>query len=408
MNGLSSAQTVPEFPSAGMLPDADLWEHYRALGLSPEQATQHVERRRSGRQAVADNPLAPTKSTSPGTAALLGAGRGATSGFLDELVGALQAFRGPEPQNTAQRLFGAAGGRPLGPAFDPQQYAQTRDLGRELQSQAFAEHPAISIGGQAVGSYINPLNYLLGPATKGMGAVRQGIATGATLGAAQGAGEGTSGIDRLAQALQLAAGGAVIGGAGGVANKLWRALFRKAPSPKISEAAVRAQLAKLGFKPDEAEQAVGLWRQGGILPTPKPTPPPTLRPGETIVQTSPKGFEVTGTRATPTAPTTPTLAEMQGFPTNAPTKPMPDIGRGQTLPYYPRGGKVEQSFGAQPVTSGGPSPLIPQQLALLKQFLQGATPADLPGRLDVIRAIGIPLPPDAEAQLLQVLTKGAQ
>lgn len=413
---LSSAQTVPAFPGAASLSDADLWEHYRALGLSPDEAQKHVLRRRNARQAVADNPLPPIPTTSPEAAALLGASRTATSGFGDELAGALDALRGPPPQNLQQRLFGVLGGKDPGVAFDPTRYAGMRDVVREAQAQALAEHPVMTLASGAVGAYANPLNYVLGPATRFMGPIKQGATVGATLGAAQGAGEGTDALSRatgaLRDAVAGAATGAALGGPLGLAGKLWARIFGKAPPVKVSEAQVRAQLTKLGFKAEDIEQAVNIWRGGGLLPgTPKrlpappaPPPPPTVRPGETInpIPGQPRGLEVRGTRATPPVPTAPTILEMQ---TGQSSRVLPDIGGGKTLPYYPRGGLVEQSFGAPPATSPAvPGPVSAQgQLPIFADYLKGATPADLGTRLGTLRDLGVALPQDAEAQLLALL-----
>lgn len=408
MNGSASATTVPKgsglpdslaytLPGIAQLSDADLWEHYRARGLSGEQAQQHVLRRRQNRQAIADNPPPPVQTISPERAALLGAGRTATSGFMDELAGALDALRGPNPQNLQEQLFGALGGKPTGQAFDTGRYQQTRDQVREAQSQAAAEHPAMTIASGAVGAYANPLNFLLGPATQSMGPVAQGITTGATLGAAQGGGEGASGPDRVAQAVRDAALGAAIGGVGGVASKLWRAVFQRAPA-KMTEAAVRTGLAKLKFTPQQADQAVGIWKQGGLLPGGVPkrlptTPPPmvetpvAIRPGETTVTRAPAD------------------------PLDIPTFMRRNTGRG--LPVQ-MGGTVVPTPG-EPVNLTGVAtrpppamtgPLVPQQLALMQQFLQGATPAELGGRLSLLRALGIPLPEDAATQLAPLLFGG--
>lgn len=400
---LSPIDTIPSFPGAAMLSDADLWEHYRALGLSGEQAQQHVLRRRSARQAVADNPLPPPKVTSPEGAAILGATRTATSGFGDELIGALQALHGPPAQNAAERWGGVFAGKDVsGPLFDTGIYQKIRDQMRELQSQSAAEHPAMTIASGAVGAYANPLNYLLGPATQAMGPVVRGMTTGATLGAAQGAGEGTSGVDRLAQAVQDMAIGATIGGATGVASKLWRAIFQSAPA-KITEATVRAQLAKLKFTPEQSDQAVAIWRQGGLLPggPPKrlpvpavPPPPPTVRPGETI-QPTPNLEKATFLRRGGTV-------RQDMSPISGNRSMSFDPGKGQTLPWYPRGGQVEQGVAPLP-TMSVPTPKAPDQMALFVEYLkQATTPQDALARLGTLRDLGIPTPGDP-AQVLSLL-----
>jgi hypothetical protein len=119
-----------------------------------------------------------------------------------------------------------------------------------------------------------------------------------------------------------------------------------------------------------------------------------LRPGETVEQIAPKGFAVEGTRVTPPAPSTPSFWEqIHGTPVR-------DLGKGRTLPYYPRGGAVEQSIAPTPVTS--PPQFAPNQNAAFIEFLKGATPAEVPARVGTLKALGV-IGDSEEAQLLQML-----
>lgn len=166
----------------------------------------------------------------------------------------------------------------------------------------------------------------------------------------------------------------------------------------VAESAIRNQLAKRGFSPENIEQLVATWKTGGKLPVSGKPPavetPVIMRPGETITQTSPRGFEVNGVRETPPVPTTPTLAEMQGFRT-AP------LGKGPTLPWYPRGGQVEQGMAPPPASS--PPALAPNQNQAFIEFLKGATsPGEASARVGTLKALGV-LGPRDEAALLQML-----
>lgn len=247
-------------------------------------------------------------------------------------------------------------------------------------------------------------------------AAKLGLAGGGTT-AARGAIEPIFGLSRAESALITGAGGVILGSAVGkivskllpiastvarnVDLRLLGGRFAKKEAQRLMEAAIRAELQRLKVNPAMIETTVQAWKTGKVptrsvslaprAPPPEPTPP-VLRPGETVEQIAPRGFAVSGTRATPPVPTTPSLLEMQGF------------GKGQTLPYYPRGGVAEQSLvPAPPVSSPVPN-YGPNQNAAFAEFLRGATPQDLGSRIGTLRALGVPLPANAEAELLAYLT----
>jgi hypothetical protein len=398
------------------LADADLWEYYRARGLSPEGATLHVERRRSAQPKVIP-PSPPTKTS----AALTGAIQGETMGFGDELLGLLHAL-GPQtsrPPGSAAFLLGQAGGAQE-PPITRESINQNINAVRDQFANARFEHPWVAGAANIAGSMVNPAARLL-PAP--INAVK-GAITGAALGAAQGLGEGEGSVtERLpSAAIGAVAGtatGAVLGGTlGKLVNKYaphaknaWNAVIRlfggkaaatpqaHAAAEQAAETAVRDALQKAGKPPEVIEQVVATMRQQGKIPTAQPPQAPmAVRPGETITPIAPKGFEVTGPApALKQGPFPPTLAEMQGF-SSTPRPPLPDVGRGQTLPYYPRGGKVEQAFGPYPVSSApaGPSPQALAQLKLLLQMtdqelasVEGIFPKEVIQQVRAFRAQGL-------------------
>lgn len=382
------------------LSDADLYERFRDKGLSHAKAVLHVERRRKAQ------PVAPVGASAPTAleAGLISGAQGATAGFADELIGSMQAIRDPNVPLTGAAMDSSV-------ANVRQRFADARGA-----------HPIASVVGNIGGAAINPVNKLLGPLTAGVGPAAKGATHGIALGAMQGFGEGdgTMGERGLAAALGAVIGGGIalpggylIGKLAKPLSKIWgnvRKAFQsterqvvaelgKGVSPQIvrdvQESAHMAFLQKQGFAQMDIDRIMETWRAGGRLPTrapPTPTGPPTVRkPGETLTQISPKGFEVTGARATPPVPSSPTIAEMLGV-----------TSRGNTLPYYPRGGAAEQAMAPLPVSS--PTPGMGGQQQVFADFLRGATPADLPGRLDAIRALGVKLPPGADAELLALLT----
>jgi hypothetical protein len=205
---------------------------------------------------------------------------------------------------------------------------------------------------------------------------------------------------------------ALLGGLGALRVPRWvtgvgprvKAALGKGASPaevaNVAESAIRARLTKEGFSPENIEQLVATWKRGGNpAPIPRVETPVTTRPGETITQIAPRGYEVTGMRATPPAPTTPTVTEIL---TGERQTGMPDIGRGKTMPYYPRGGKVEQAFAPSPVASRAPS-AVPGQAQLFADWLRAASDAaEAHDRIGTLQALGVVSPTDVPA-LLQLL-----
>lgn len=407
-------------------PDADLYEHFRDHGMTHEQAVIHVERRRASKAP----PPAPHPEMSGGQAGMIGAAQGATSGLADELIGAMRAIRDPNiPLNRA--------------AIDSSIAATRQDF-----SEARSGHPVAALAGNVAGGVVNPLNKLLGPLTRGLKPAATGATYGAVLGGAQGAGEGEGAKERAVMGTLGAVVGGTLGlGGGFVAGKAakplaqigrnlkeaWqsvRAVFQQTErriaqvmGPKAAPAVVkdatemahRAYLQQQGWPPHAIDFLMEQWRAGGLPKNvPVPPPPPTsLRPGETLTPIAPKGFEVHGTRATPPVPTAPTILEMQTGQSSMVRQPgtttMPDIGTGKTLPYWSRGGKVEQALGtpAPAQSASVPGAVNPvAQANIFAEFLKGANPADLANRIGTLRALGVPIGPAEEAQLVQMLTGG--
>lgn len=320
----------------------------------------------------------------------------------------------PGKLGTAAVNFGH--GASLGLAGDPAYLALAREAN---PGTALASDVA---GTAATGTLIGGA-----PVFAGASPVVTGAIVGGGTAAIRGAVEPLPGFSRKESALLYGTGG-VVGGAimGKVLSKLvpWMRTVGRNIKAKLgpgasavdvdalTEAAIRQQLGKMNIAPEMVERAVQSWKQTGTLSVrgapppaaPQAPPPPTMRPGETITQTSPKGFEVTGTRPTPEPPMTPTILEMQTGQQLYPRGSMPDVGTGRTLPYYPRGGRVEQAFGPQPVSSPG----VPSQAGSFEHILNAlkATPAqDLPGALSALRALNVPLG-GTDEQLIALLTQG--
>lgn len=212
------------------------------------------------------------------------------------------------------------------------------DLGR--QANPLTAGIADVAGTAALGGIASPFVAGLSPAV-GAGVL------GGTLGAARGAIEPIPGFNRAESAAIMGGGGALTGAVlgkfvskvgpviGTIVNNMKRLAgiggVAAADIEGMTEAAIRAQLRKLNVAPDLIERAVQSWKTTGELSikgmTAPPSEPVTVRPGETITQTSPRGFEVTGQRATPAVPTAPTVAEMLGVT----TREVPIAG-GQTMP----------------------------------------------------------------------------
>lgn len=366
----------------------------------------------------------PGPTTDPGAAkaALVGAGQGASSGFADEIVGTMMALQGGHrTPGSREWWLGQLGG-----AQDPPvNVGGNIDAVRQQFSDARMSHPLAAFAGNVGGAFVSPLKYLLGPLTQGLKPAATGAVYGGTLAGAQGVGEGDNPQERVAGGVAGVAIGGTTGGAGGwlvgkvgpPAKIMWnnlRGAFGRTEQAvsktlagetaqtiqTVQEAAHRAYLQKQGFAPPIIDQLMETWKAGGKLPVAPPKAPTvetpvTMRPGETITQTSPRGFEVNGVRETPPAPTAPSLLEMQQGYSRAPT----DLGKGQTLPYYPRGGQVEQ--GTSPYPVNGMRPLGPNQNQAFIEFLRGAhTPEEALARVATVKALN---PQTDEAALLQML-----
>lgn len=252
------------------------------------------------------------------------------------------------------------------------------------------------------------------------GAGQTDILPGLSLGAIQGFSAGGADPGDLgARARGAAVGGALGAGIAGAAGGLgalrvprWlnavkreiRKVLPKSTPPEVvdgvTEATIRQQLVKQGFDAPTQDRILATWRAGKVV-VPPPTPPPTLRPGETVKPIGPQGVAIEGP-APPMSqgPFPPSLPEMQGFPTGA--RPIPDIGQGKTLPYYPRGGKVEQAFGAAPA-GGASRPINPAELGPYIEFLRAKGSQGLPGQAQTLRELGVPIPPGADAELVRLL-----
>lgn len=309
----------------------------------------------------------------------------------------------PGKAGTAAVLFGH--GASLGLAGDPQYIALARQ-----------EHPWTAFGGDVAGTAA--LARLVSPVVAGLSPVTQGIVLGGGLGAARGAIEPIPGMSRGESAAISGAGGAVTGALIGkfvsklvptvrtIAANIARIAGRAASPADVeamTEAAVRAQLSKMKVRPDIIEQAVANWKANGTLSVRATPEPIAVRPGESVTPTPPPVSQepiLPKLRAQADPMETTPAYVRAGNP-----RGLPDIGGGKTLPYYPRGGVVEQSFGAPPATSPAvPGPVSAQgQLPIFAEYLKGATPADLASRLRTLRDMGVPLPQNAEAQLLALL-----
>jgi hypothetical protein len=220
---------------------------------------------------------------------------------------------------------------------------------QDFLSQARANDPlgttisdvaGMAMTGMAAAPVMAPVLAGLSPAAA------TGIGAG-SLTAARGAIEPIPGMSRGMSALVMGTAGAISGAlvgkivgkllpvatrvAGNVARLLGRATGGAASKEVqgLSESAVRAELQRLNVRPELIERTVESWRTGKVPTRPIPaTPPPpmapsVMRPGETITPIAPRGFAVSGTRATPPVPTAPTLLEMQQGMSRAPADVMP-------------------------------------------------------------------------------------
>jgi len=167
----------------------------------------------------------------------------------------------------------------------------------------------------------------------------------------------------------------------------------------MTEQAVRASLAKQGIAPEVidrlvAENTVPTAPEPTVQPSrpPEPTPsavaptvpseaPPTLEP----IPGQPKDFTAVG-RPTPPPPNAPTVTEFQDRLAGRSNLTL--LGKGQTLPYYPRGGAAEQAMPPGPAESPPLPGSILTKAAAVKHLLgmsaqdfETAAPSLLPPEL---------------------------
>lgn len=215
------------------------------------------------------------------------------------------------------------------------------------------------------------------------GAGQANVTPALTLGAIQGFSAGGEDPGDINARLTGAGGGAGVGAAGAAffgglgalrvprwLNQVKRAIRQAVPkgtAPEVvegmTEASIRQSLARQGYPAEAQERVLTAWRAGKTEAPPPPPPPmpPIQRPGETISQVAPKGFEVRGPRATPPeGPYPPSIAEMQGFRTGP-----RGVGGHSYSGTYPEGtaATLPSRPGFSP--SGGPGPQA-QQLAQLQ------------------------------------------
>lgn len=355
------------------------------------------------RQNAADTPPTPMPSKLGGMA--MNAFQGLTLGGGDEALGGLAGL--------GTLLTGG------GAAQAANRVQQTQEGFRDQRGAFFGQHPGLAIGSDIVGTAVNPLNKVLGPLTAGLGPVARGAVIGTTLGAARGFGEGTgSAKDRVPSAVQGAVLGLITGSVLGKAVKIvgpalgkitqaaQRALGAKAAPAEIAnavETTIRARLAKLHVAPEDIERAVESWKTTGELSVrrlaethPPPLPPPTVRPGETIQPIDPLETPAYQRSGQP-------LPEPRSWK----SPPAKGVGGHSYTGTYPAGTAVGPGR-TLPSPVGGPGSMAQGQMDVLAQFLSGVTPQELPGRLATMQGMGIQLPPDAHAQLLQILLGGSR
>lgn len=202
-----------------------------------------------------------------------------------------------------------------------------------------------------------------------------------------------------------AAGAAFLGGLGSLRVPRWltgvkrqmRQAVPKGTPPEVvdglTEAAIRQQLARDGHDAASQSRVLAAWRAGKADVPPVP-PPPTVRPGETIA---------------PIDPLASPAYQRSGQPIPEPRSWKTPQGKGvgghSYTGTYPAGTAAGPGR-TVPSPVGGPGTMAKGQMDVLAQFLQGATPADLPARLETMRGMGVQLPPDAQTQLLQILLGG--
>lgn len=322
--------------------DRELYDHYRDLGLTPDLAKHHVELRRSQRQTPVEE-----TSTNPDLGALAsgriglsqglaGSGGALTGGVLGSALGPLGTIGGA-------LIGGLAGGASVKPLTQALSAAPASEVTRQWDATVQA-HPVPQLVGDVVGGLVG--GGIAGKASKlfDMKAIRAARRVTAEARAAR-----QPIITDIAQEqlkklrTQIAAIGT--------------------PSP---DAALRTSLTKAGIAPDALDAAVAAAKKAQVLPV------------RGTVEASAPNLDV------PTAIRRGTVVQSPIDQRYAPAE--------GTLPYYPRGGLMEQGGPPPPVQS--PTGLLgtqtldrtdpkavaawlKDQIALAESFGQRVTPAKL-------------------------------
>lgn len=250
------------------------------------------------------------------------------------------------------------------------------------------------------------------------GALHSNIAPGLALGGIAGFSQGGEDPGDIGARLESGAAGAALGaltqglfgGLGALRVPRYRlraieqnvtgALGKKAPAATVAEvtaAAQRAYLEKEHYPPEVIDRLLAQGKAGANPTTvAPPPPPPTIRPGETI-QPTPNLEKATFLRRGGTV-------RQDTSPISGNRSMSFDPGKGQTLPWYPRGGAVEQGVAPLPTTTVPTQTQLGQnQMAVFLDYLkQATTPQEALARLGTLRDLGIPTPGDP-AQVLSLL-----
>lgn len=423
MNGLSSTGTQ-------LVRDRAYWTRviHNAAQVSPDDprypasravAQQALQNLRGGADAAAEKDIQDISPGVLGTSAVK-FGHGASAGLAPYLA--------TEGAATAQSFPTARGGPPVagfggtGYQIAPPAPSQENLLYQQLAAQANPKAALISdvIGSGALATVASPLVAGTSPAAGG-------ALLGGSLAGIRGAIEPIPGLTRgESAALSGTIGtvtGAVLGKFVGKLTPLIRTVVSnvkrligpgvaQADADAITEAAVRSKLAQYNLAPDVLERAIQSWKNSGELSVRAPT---AVRPGETLTPTARPAPDPLAAPAFTRGAQPMTIEQVQSragilsrvgqVEREAINARMAQRGTGQTLPYYPRGGAAEQALAPAP-SSSPPMPLAGNQQQVFANFLQGATPQDLGARIATMRALGVPLPPTAERDLLAALLTG--
>jgi hypothetical protein len=322
------------------LDDADLWESYVDQGLSPEEATEHVKRRRQrnteqrldfgGQEKREAQPDFSGLGGAIGAAALK-AGQGASFGLSDDIAGLM----GGDTEGARLALEGAQQQRPV--------LSTVSDIAGSAISPTIGAKTAARLVGKA------PLVF------RGVAGAGAGAVTGGLTGAAHGAGRGNTPEERESLAKVGAGSGAILGLImGGLAGRTSAKFQRTAESDRLRQMrlaeAERGMPETAPLDPGATPEALASKRLG--------LSPEQLRgnrspEGQAIVDRmkgkapkitdDPIAQRIAGSRSAPTPGSTTQQA--------APPMQAPAAGKGKTLPYYPRGGAAEQKVGPLPSVS---------------------------------------------------------